>query len=233
MTNPSQSDAQSYSGANGPSVSTSDVNAWDAMIRSVLAQVNTATLVKVQAVTVAADDGSTIGTVDVLPLVAQITSAGSATPHLTVYGLPYTRLQGGTNAVILDPVVGDIGLVVFCSRDISSVVANKDAANPGSRRRFSMADGVYVGGIPTQQATQVVRFSDQGITVTTPNTVTIDAPHTRVLQALEVTGAAVFKSTVEVDGLATLKADASINAKLYSQHKHTDSSGHPDLTGPL
>ena len=230
---PPDTDSQSYSGANGPDISTSDVNAWDAMIRSILAKVNTATLVKVIAVSPASDDGSTIGTVDVTPLVAQITSAGTGTPHITVYGLPYTRLMGGTNAVILDPVVGDIGLVVFCSRDISSVIANKAAANPGSRRQFSMSDGIYVGGIPTQAATQTVRFSDGGITVKTPNIVTIDAPMTKVLQAFECDGAAVFKSTVEVDGMSTLKGDATIAMKLFSAHKHTDSTGHPDLTGPL
>ena len=229
----SPSDVQAYAGAHGFDAGFADANVTDAAVRSILAQVNTATLVKVMAVTVAADDGSTLGTVDVLPLVAQVTTAGTATPHNTVYGLPYTRLQGGTNAVILDPVVNDIGIVVFCSRDISSVIANKGAANPGSRRRFSMSDGVYIGGIPTQAATQVVRFSNTGITLKTPNTVTIDAPNTKVLQALEVDGAAVFKSTVEVDGLATLKADALISTKMFSTHKHTDSTGHPDLTGPL
>jgi hypothetical protein len=86
------------------------------------------------------------------------------------------RLQGGTNAVILDPKVDDIGIAVFASRDISSVIANKGPANPGSRRMHSMADGLYIGGVLNGTPEQYVQFSDAGITLSSPNAITLQAP---------------------------------------------------------
>ena len=206
------SDAQTYSGADGYDAGVSDFNALDAHIRSVLTRVETATLVRVQAVTPVADDG-TGGTVDVLPLVAQITSAGSATPHGMVYGLPYVRLQGGANAIILDPQVGDLGLAVFASRDISSVKATKGPANPGSRRKFSMADGVYVGGLLNGTPTQIVSFTDAGITIKSPNKVMIEAA------GLDIKGPVTMDGTLAVSGMATL-ATARISDILFAAHQH-------------
>ena len=82
------------------------------------------TLVQVVAVT---NDGGVepVGFVDVHPMVAQVDGKGQPTPHGVIYGLPYIRVQGGSNAVILDPQVGDIGLAVFCAQDISKVKATK------------------------------------------------------------------------------------------------------------
>ena len=85
-------------------------------------------------------------TVDVQPLINQIDSAGKKTDHGIIYGLATTRNQGGTSAVINDPVVGDIGYMVIADRDISSLKANAGAqSNPGSFRRHDLADGVYMG----------------------------------------------------------------------------------------
>ena len=51
------------------------------------------------------------------PLVNMLDGAGDATEHGTIFGLHYTRLQGGANAIILDPQVDDIGwaAVYLCS----------------------------------------------------------------------------------------------------------------------
>src|SRR5689334_17719037 len=81
-----------------------------------LLKVQTATLVKVQAVH--GGGVGPIGTVDVLPLIDQVDGAGNIVPHVTIYGRPYCRWQGGANAIVLDPQVGDIGLMVFGSRDL-------------------------------------------------------------------------------------------------------------------
>ncbi len=117
------------------------------------------------------------GTVDVLPLVSMIDGfvdpksgqMGHSIPHAIVYGLQYFRLQGGTNAVILDPAIGDIGMAILSDRDISSVVQNKGQANPGSQRRFDLADGVYVGGILNGTPTQYVQFTATGINIVDRN----------------------------------------------------------------
>src|SRR5690349_22507119 len=144
-----------------PTDSSSVYNATHFLIRQLIARVNTATLVQVQKVT---NSGgvSPVGFVDVLPLVNQVDGAGNATEHVTLYGLPYCRLQGGTNAVILDPKVGDIGVAVFSSRDISKVKSAKKQSNPGSFRRFSMADGMYVMTLLGDAPQNYVQFTDNG-----------------------------------------------------------------------
>ena len=77
-------------------------------------QVNTCVVVKVTAV----KDGY----VDVLPLVTQIDGNGEAVQPTTLYHLPFMRYHGGVCSVVLDPVVGDIGLAVFAQKDCSNVV---------------------------------------------------------------------------------------------------------------
>jgi hypothetical protein len=115
------------------------------VIQQALAKMNVATLVQVQAIYTTGPAG-VVGTVDILPLVNQVDGAGVAVPHGTIFNVPYLRIQGGANAVIIDPVVGDIGFCVFADRDISSVQATAAQGNPGSARRFDMADGLYLGG---------------------------------------------------------------------------------------
>jgi hypothetical protein len=97
-------------------------------------------------------------------------AAGNPIPHDVIHNLPYFRLQGGTNAVIVDPDVGDKGFAVFCSRDISAVKRTKAIANPGSSRRFNWADGLYVGGVLNGTPANYVEVSPSGITVSRSNT---------------------------------------------------------------
>jgi hypothetical protein len=44
-------------------------------------------------------------------------------------------LQRGNSAVIMDPVVGDIGIIASCDRDNSIVRANRKQSVPGSKGR--------------------------------------------------------------------------------------------------
>jgi hypothetical protein len=127
-------------------------------IRQLLARMQTMTLVKVLACT--NSGGITpVGTVDVQPLITQLAGDGTATPHAPLFKLPYFRLQGGANALILDPQVGDIGMAGFCSRDISAVKKTKAQANPGSLRKYDFADGLYVGGFLNGTPSQYVQFA--------------------------------------------------------------------------
>src|ERR1700678_4064982 len=87
------------------------------------------------------------GAVDVLPLVNQIDGNGFPTQHGTVNGLPVWRFQFGPWAIVADPAVGDYGYVICADRDSSLVVKNPGQANPGSRRKYNVADAVYVGGL--------------------------------------------------------------------------------------
>src|ERR1700688_3354724 len=118
------------------------------IVRSMMAKMDTMKLVKVTAVHGGGGAIAAAGTVDVQPLVNQIDGASPphATPHGTVYGIPWWRLQGGSSAVICDPIVGDLGYVICADRDISVVKGTGAVGNPGSLRRFNIADGIYVGG---------------------------------------------------------------------------------------
>jgi hypothetical protein len=104
-----------------------------------------------------------------------LTGDGTTVEHGTIHHCPYQRLQGGANAIIIDPEVGDLGIAIFADRDISSVMANKAQANPGSRRRFDMADGMYLGGVLNGTPSQWVRFSAAGIEMVSPTAIVLDA----------------------------------------------------------
>lgn len=146
----------------------SDYSKILAAARTLIALINVATPVKVVAVD-ASGGIAPAGTVDVLPLVSQIDGIGNATPHSTVFGLTYFRLQGGDNAVIIDPKVGDVGFAVFADRDISAVKAAKAQALPGSRRRFSLADGVYLGAILREAPKSYIWFAPDGTITMSPD----------------------------------------------------------------
>jgi hypothetical protein len=145
------------------------------MIQQMLANVQTASIVQVKACS-NAGGVSPVGTVDVQILTNQIDGQGHPTPHVTMYGLPYLRLQGGSNAVILDPQVGDIGIAVFASRDITNVKSTKAQANPGSFRTHHFSDGMYLGGLLNGVPTQYVQLSNSGISIVSQTAVTVNAP---------------------------------------------------------
>lgn len=129
--------------------------------RQIVSKMDTMKPVKVVAVT-GGGEGQPAGTVDVLPLVSQIDGNGYGTPHGTVPGIPWSRLQSGTNAIIMDPQVGDFGYVVAADRDMSKVKNTKAPALPGSRRRFNIADGVYAGNLFGPVPTAYLLFLPDG-----------------------------------------------------------------------
>lgn len=132
------------------------------VIRQRMAELQTALPVKV--IAVKPNDGHT-GFVDVQPLVQQISADSTVVDHGIIYNVPYFRLQGGVNGIIIDPAVGDIGLCDFCSRDISAVKNSKQIAPPASRRIHSFSDAIYIGGLLNAAPTRFIEFNDNGINV--------------------------------------------------------------------
>lgn len=133
------------------------------IVRQMMAKMSTMKPVRVEAVH-GNGDVAAPGTVDVLPLVNQLDGNGNATPHGVVHGVPWFRLQAGRFAIICDPQVGDIGFVVVSDRDISSVKAENGAqSNPGSYRKYDVADGIYIGGfLGTEAPTTYILFKPDG-----------------------------------------------------------------------
>lgn len=157
-------------------VDSSDLNRLEFLIKVLQRDMSTAIPVIITATQ--AGDTNAAGYVDARPLVAQIDAWGNSLPMAAIHHLPYFRLQSGRAAVVLDPVVGDIGLAVFAQSDCSNV---KQGANqtvqPGSWRKFDQADGFYVGGFLNKSVDTFVRLAQDGsITIKAPGNVTIDAP---------------------------------------------------------
>lgn len=201
------------SGFQRGAVGDSPFNVTEFIVRNMLARVCTATLVRVKSVTNAGaiDD---VGFVDIEPLVNLLDAKGNAIEHGVIFHCPYLRIQGGTNAVIMDPVAGDIGIAVFADRDITSVISNKDRSNPGSFRQHSMADGLYLGGVLNGAPTQWVQFSTAGIKIHSPTKVTLEAPDV----------------TIEADAAVEINAGTSID--LNAATVAIDASGGATVTAP-
>ena len=160
------SDTSGYPGQQNLSAWNNLFNAISFLVRQTAAQNVHVTVATVKAVTPSQTSGAP-PTVDVQPLVAMVDQVGTAIPHGVISGLPTMRLQGGPNGVIIDPQVGDIGIVVFADRDISSALANQGPSNPGSFRKFDWADGIYIGGIGRIDPSQSIAFLG-GIAITSP-----------------------------------------------------------------
>lgn len=158
-----------------------DFNVWQFLFALAMQKIQTVTPVKV--ISCSNTGGvSPVGMVTVQPCVNQMTAQRKSIPHGQLFNLPYFRLQGGNTAVILDPEPGDLGIGLFCSRDISNVVATRGIANPASLRAFDWADGLYIGGILNGVPSRYIRFDNAGnCEIVTPagvvniNGTTIDA----------------------------------------------------------
>ena len=189
-------------------------NALSFLIQQRLGRLNTCTLVRVVAVA-SSGDVAPAGFVDVQPLVNQVDGNKNATPHGVIHDIPYFRLQGGANAVIIDPEVGDIGLACFADRDIASVVANKAPANPGSGRRFAMRDALYVGAFLGEAPTQFLRFSSSGISLVSAAAMTITAPGGININGVQINAAGAISAPEPVTA-----PDAVLNGISFVGHRH-------------
>jgi hypothetical protein len=230
-TQPPYPDNSGYAGARDFGSDASDLTAHSFLISQILAKIHGATLVLVRAVT---NSGgvSPVGFVDVTPMVNQIDGIGRATPHGVIHGLPYIRIQGGTNAIILDPVVGDIGVAIFASRDISAVKRTRKISNPGSRRRNSMSDGIYIGGCLNGTPTQYIQFGPSGIAMSSPTAILLSAP---VVGIDAPSGCTVTSPTISLDGNVGATGTMQNNGvNVGSTHRHGGvQTGGGNTGGPL
>lgn len=202
-----------YFGLQDEKSASSDLNALEFVFRRLMTGIWTSALVQVKAVT-NAGELSPVGFVDVQPLVHQIDGAGQKTEHGVIHHLPYFRLQGGTDAVILDPKVDDLGLAIIASRDISAVKSTRGPNVPGSRRMFNPADGLYIGGFLNGVPQQYVRFSSAGIEMVSPTQIKLQAPDIQFAGPTHTTGAVTGDST------ATFSGEVEGNGVHLSGHHH-------------
>ncbi|MCG0998062.1 Gp138 family membrane-puncturing spike protein [Acetobacter persici] len=202
----SQASASPYPVFNRADASASDFSALNMVITRLLS--GRRTIIPVQVKGVSGTGLNPVGTVDVQPLVHQQDASGRVTPHGVLYNVPYFRLQGGTRAVILDPSEGDIGLALVADRDIFNVKTARASAAPGSFRQQNMADALYIGGFLNGTPQDYLWFSENGITLKTGGTFSIDA------QTTHITG------PVSIDGPLTVSQDATASGISLTHHTH-------------
>lgn len=144
------------------------------IIQQLISNVHTMIPVEVVSVSVPTGTLAPIGRCSVKILVQQIDGNNNVYSGGTVINVPYLRVQGGKNAVVLDPVVGDVGLCGFCERDISMVKRTGAEAAPNTRRQYSLNDAVYMFTMMSGTPEQFVHFKDSGIDIKSTGDININ-----------------------------------------------------------
>lgn len=169
-------------------------------------------------------DGSTYKTLDVMPLLRGLTADREIMDSEPIYSIPYLRLQRGSSGVIMDPEVGDIGLIAVCDRDVSNILnTGKSAAPARPSQLHNATNAIYLTGIASLNGdpTQYVRFLPDGIDIVSPLVVNINAP------SVAITG------DVTVDGDLTATGEVKAKDIALSSHVHGGvESGGSTTSGP-
>lgn len=194
-----------------------------ALILSLIKDIRTAIPVKVVAVYPGTGTPPTIGKVDVQPLVQTVDGSGKLWNLGVTYGASFCRIQAGNTAIVVDPAVNDIGLAVACDRDISSVIAAAGIAAPGSSRTHDISDLVYLYSVVSAEAvTQYILANANGITLLSPNTITIQGAHIKMIGPIDANGAQISASGEITDAAG----------KVLGTHKHNGVQTGTGDTGP-
>ncbi len=167
--------------------------------------------------------------VDVLPLVSRTDRTGSMIPNSKIYNIPVFRLQRGNSAIIMNPVVGDIGMIAVCDRDSSVARADFSQSVPGSSRTHSKSDALYLGGFLNGQPTQFIEFADGALNITSPNPVNITCSKATIVapDGVEIIAPlAHFSGDIKADGNITDNAETQ-GASLKSLRDNYDVHRHP------
>ena len=189
--------SETVKGQKKPNTAASGYNSLQFLVQQAIRnQVHTAIPVQVQAV-----NGLYV---DVLPLVSSVDGYGQAVEPTTLFHLPVFRYHAGVGAVILDPVVGDKGLAIFCQSDSSTVNEGTNTPQqPGSFRRFSMSDGFYLGGFHNAAPTVYIEIKQNGeVVIVAPNKLTVTSP------------SATFSGTMDISG------DCTVGGVSFLSHVH-------------
>ena len=144
------------------------------IIESLISNIHTMIPVKILSVAVPADTLAPIGRCEVQPLVQQIDGSNNTYDLGKIINVPYLRVQGGSNAIVIDPQVGDVGLCGFCERDISIVKRTGTLSAPDNRRRYDINSAVYMFTMMSGTPTQYIHFKSSGIDIKTTGDLNIN-----------------------------------------------------------
>ena len=163
-------------------------------IQSMISLINTGELVEVTAVQASGLDP--VGFVSVRPLTLRAGADNNTIELGEVHNVPYFRLQGGKNAVVIDPEVGDIGFCGVCSRDTSLVKRVRKLAAQNVYRVSDISDSFFFGGWSAQVAEQYIWFNGNEIVIKANSKITLDAPE--VVATGKITATGIIESLADV-----------------------------------
>lgn len=200
------------------------------IINSLIGRVGTVTICRI--VKVKGGGVNPVGFVDIVPMVLQVDGAGNAFDNATVFNVPYFRYQGGSNAVILDPKVGDIGICLVSSRDISKIKRTKKDATPDTKRQYDIADSLYIGGILNGAPSQYIHFLDSGINVVAKGEINMKGSKVILDAPVETTSTVQAAGDItDNTGSGNTQTMASMRVT-YNGHTHTAQGQYAETTKP-
>ncbi|VEB99924.1 Mu-like prophage protein gp45 [Cedecea lapagei] len=145
-------------------------------------------------------EGNKMSFVDVQPMVHGTTGAGDLVESGVIHNVPVFRIQRGSSAIIMDPVVGDIGWIACCDEDIRNVKKTHSPALPASSRKHNYGDAIYMGGLLNVAPTQYARLHDGGIDIVSPLDVNINGNNVAINAKAK---ASVNAPVIELNGALT------------------------------
>lgn len=157
-----------------PESSKTDTGAIDYIFEKLLAD---KTFIELVTVVASYPDTQTI---DVKPLVCRTDPASNPVANSVVHGVACLRWQCGGSAIIMDPVIGDIGLMLATDRDSSAVRLSREESQPITKETHSRSDGIYLGGLLNMHPSQFIELKDGMINISTPDTVNISCKDAKV-----------------------------------------------------
>ena len=173
------------------------------IIESLISNIHTMIPVKILSVSVPADTLAPNGRCEVQPLVQQIDGSNNTYDLGKIINVPYLRVQGGSNAIVIDPQVGDVGLCGFCERDISIVKRTGDLSAPDTRRKYDINSAVYMFTMMSGAPTQYIHFKSSGIDIKTTGDLNING------LIIKADGTLITKDGVIVDTHSHAQANDS------------------------
>lgn len=181
---------------------------------SLITNVNTAIPCKIVAIEKQEQRGvNIVGFVDIQLMIEQTNGQKKGNETAIICNVPYVRIQGGTNAVIIDPEINDLGVAIFASRDITNFKEARRQTPPATWRKFSISDAIYIGGIRNQKPVQYIHFRNDGIEIYSPKRVHITTP-TVLIDSDNTTINTSAKTTINANGGCEINAETTNNGNV-------------------
>ncbi len=156
--------------------------------------------------------------VTVKPLIAQIDADNNKIELSEIFEIPYFRYSAGRTAVKLDPVAGDIGVLIIFKSDSNNIkTGDNSQILPNTFLNYPLYSGIYIGGMLNNDPENYIEIKDDSITINANKKIVINCQTAEINADSEVN---INSSKINLGENASL---ALINEKItdaLNQHTH-------------